>query len=291
MTEHGIKKLKHDEILTLEEIEHIVSVFAKTGITKVRITGEEPLVRNGMVSLIKKIKRISGIIDLALATNGIKLKSMAKELKEAGLDRVNVSLDTLDTEKYSAMTRGGKLNDVFEGIEAVKKVGLTPVKLNVVLIGGFNDDEVESFVSLTKDNDTDVRFIELMPVGEVANWSLGNFIPNDYVLQKVPGLKRIQNNDKSSSAVLYRLPEGKGRVGLISPVSCKFCSSCNRIRLTSEGRLKYCLHSNEEFDLKAVLREVGTLEEFIRNSILKKPMEHSIEEGSFSSRNMFQVGG
>lgn len=287
----GIEKLQHDSILSLEEIDEIVSAFVELGINKVRITGGEPLVRNGIISLIEKISRHSGIKDLALTTNGIHLKSMAKDLKEAGLTRVNVSLDSLNDKKYAQMTRGGKLKQVLEGIEMARQVGLTPIKLNVVLIGGFNDDEVEQFVALTQDQAIDVRFIELMPIGEVATWSLENFLSNDYVLQKVPSLIKELSTEIGSPAVYYRLPDGKGRVGLISPISCKFCDSCNRIRLTSEGKLKYCLHSNEEIDLRKAIKEKGSLKELIEYSILQKPLEHSIEEGQFISRNMVQVGG
>jgi cyclic pyranopterin phosphate synthase len=291
MPEGGIKKLVHEDMLSLEEIDEIVAAFVDLGINKVRITGGEPLVRKGIITLIDKISRHSGITDLALTTNGIHLKAMAKELKEAGLTRVNISLDSLNDKKYAMMTRGGKLKNVLEGIEMAKQVGLTPIKLNVVLIGGFNDDEIENFVALTQDQAIDVRFIELMPIGEVATWSLDNFLPNDYVLQKVPDLIQEPSIELGSPAVYYRLPGGKGRVGLISPISCKFCDSCNRIRLTSEGQLKYCLHSDEEFDLKTVLREKGSLKEFIEYSILQKPREHSIEQGDFILRNMVQIGG
>jgi cyclic pyranopterin phosphate synthase len=291
MPEAGIDKLNHDSILTLEEIDEIVSTFVDLGVNKVRITGGEPLVRKGIISLIEKISRHSKITDLALTTNGIHLKEMAKRLKEAGLTRVNISLDSLDAKKYAMMTRGGKLQDVLEGIEMAKQVGLTPIKLNVVLIGGFNENEVERFVALTKDEAIDVRFIELMPIGEVATWSLENFLSNEYVLEKVPSLMKITSSDYGSPAVYYSLPGGKGRVGLISPISCKFCDTCNRIRLTSEGQLKYCLHSNEEFDLRTILRENGSLKELIKYSISQKPLEHSIEQGNFISRNMVQVGG
>lgn len=291
MPERGIHKLSHDNILTLEEIDLIIAAFVELGINKIRITGGEPLVRKGIVSLIDKISKYEGIKDLALTTNGIHLKDMAKDLKEAGLTRVNISLDSLDHKKYAMMTRGGNLQRVLEGIEMAKRVGLTPIKLNVVLIGGFNDDEVENFVALTLNQEIDVRFIELMPIGEVAGWSLDNFLPNTYVLQKAPDLIQEEIIEAGSPAVYYRLPGGKGRVGLISPISCKFCDSCNRIRLTSEGQLKYCLHSNEEFNLRTVLREEGSLKEFIENVVMKKPLEHSIEQGSFISRNMVQIGG
>lgn len=291
MPAHGIQKISHDDILTLEELDEMVLAFAALGITKVRITGGEPLARKGIITLIDKISRHAGITDLALTTNGMLLNTMAQDLKNAGLKRVNISLDSLDDKKYTMMTRGGKLKDVLKGIEKAKKVGLTPIKLNVVLIGGFNDDEIERFVRITEDEAIDVRFIELMPIGEVANWSQRNFLSNDYVLEAVPTLVRSESIEYSSPAVYYQLPGAKGRVGLISPISCKFCSACNRVRLTSEGKLKHCLHSNEEFDLKEVLKEGKALTDFIQYAMLKKPLEHFIEEGSFIERNMIQVGG
>lgn len=291
MPEDGIEKVKHEDILTLEELSEIVRTFAELGINKVRITGGEPLVRKGILSLISNIRSFEGIKEIALTTNGMLLKDMALDLKKAGLDRVNISVDSLNPEKYAMMTRGGQLKRVLEGIQAAKQVGLTPIKLNVVLIGGFNDDEVFDFVALTKDEAIDVRFIELMPIGEVAQWSLENFLPNDYILQRVPHLKPVKIEDQSSPARYYRLPKGLGRIGLISPISCKFCQYCNRIRLTSEGKLKYCLHSNEEFDLGKVLRSKASLKEYIEESILKKPLAHTIEQGDFIVRNMVQVGG
>ncbi|WP_070000582.1 GTP 3',8-cyclase MoaA [Cellulosilyticum sp. I15G10I2] len=287
----GIQKIAHEDILTLEELDEIVYAFAKLGITKVRITGGEPLARKGIVTLIEKIKRHQGIKDLALTTNGILLDTMAQTLKDAGLNRVNISLDSLDDKKYTMMTRGGKLKDVLKGIEKARKVGLTPIKLNVVLIGGFNDNEVERFVRLTQEEAIDVRFIELMPIGEVAKWSKHHFLSNEYILKVVPELVKSNALEENSPALYYQLPGAKGRVGLISPISCKFCGTCNRVRLTSEGKLKHCLHSNEEFDLKAALREERSLTDFIQYAMLHKPFEHLIEEGSLTERNMIQVGG
>ena len=291
MPESGIEKIRHEEILSLEEIDSIVGTFAKMGIDKIRLTGGEPLVRNGIVTLIEKIKSHPEIKELALTTNGLMLKAMAQDLKNAGLDRVNISVDSLKADKYSDMTRGGKLEDLLAGIEEAKRVGLTPIKLNVVLIGGFNDDEIADFVGLTKDEAIDVRFIELMPIGEVARWSKSNFLTNQTVLERVPELRAVKATDPSSPAKYYKLPDGKGKVGLISPITCKFCEDCNRIRLTPEGKLKYCLHSDEEFDLKKALEEGLDLEEYITTSILNKPKEHSLENGEFIIRNMVQIGG
>lgn len=292
MPASGVKKMAHQDILTLEEIDEIVLAFVKLGITKVRITGGEPLARKGIITLIEKISQHQAVTDLALTTNGILLEEMAQDLKHAGLKRVNISLDSLDEKKYARMTRGGELSQVLRGITRAKEVGLGPIKLNVVLIGGFNDDEVEQFIRLTEDEEIDVRFIELMPIGEVAYWSQDHFLSNDYILNRIPSLRKIETCETDSSpAKYYQLPGAKGRVGFISPISCKFCATCNRVRLTSEGKLKHCLHSDEEFDLKKVLRAGGSLPEFIESALLKKPLEHFIEEGRFIERNMIQVGG
>lgn len=291
MPEQGIPKMQHDSFLSFEEIDEIITAFVELGINKIRLTGGEPLIKRGILSLIERISQHPEVTDLAVTTNGLLLKSMAKQLKEAGLKRVNISIDSLDQKKYAMMTRGGRLKDVIEGIEMAEQVGLTSIKLNVVLINGFNEDEIEQFVELTRRKAIDVRFIELMPIGEVSKWSLNHFLPSDYVLQKVPSLTKVDSTEDGSPAVYYRLPKGKGKVGLISPISCKFCSSCNRVRITSQGVLKYCLHSNEEFNLKKVLKEKGSLTEFIQESILHKPLEHVIEEGNFIERNMVQVGG
>ncbi len=291
MPEEGIEKLNHNDILSLEEINEIVSSFVSLGIDKIRVTGGEPLVRSGIVSLIKMIRMHPEIKDLALSTNGLLLKEMARSLKEAGLDRVNVSMDSLNPEKYFRMTRGGSLETVLEGIEEAKRVGLTPLKINVVIIGGFNDDEIVDFVRMTENEAIDVRFIELMPIGEVAKWSITNYLPNTVVLDKVPELIPVASEDPASPAKYYKLPNGKGKVGLISPISCKFCTNCNRIRLTSEGKLKYCLHSDEEFDLKKAMGDQLEITKFIQESVLKKPLEHQIGRGETVMRNMVQVGG
>ncbi|PKM67846.1 MAG: GTP 3',8-cyclase MoaA [Firmicutes bacterium HGW-Firmicutes-2] len=291
MPENGIEKMEHKDILSIEEMDTIVGIFAKMGITKIRLTGGEPLVRGGILTLIKKIKAHQEIKEVALTTNGLLLKEMARDLKDSGLDRVNISVDSLDPEKFSRMTRGGHLEDLLAGIKEAKRVGLTPIKLNVVLIGGFNDDEIPDFVAMTKDQAIDVRFIELMPIGEVARWSKSNFLANQTVLERVPELTPVEDEDPASPAKYYRLPGGKGKVGLISPITCKFCEDCNRIRLTPEGKLKYCLHSDEEFDLKKALDEGVDLSKYIIESIQKKPKEHNLENGKSIIRNMVQIGG
>ncbi|MCC9295636.1 GTP 3',8-cyclase MoaA [Clostridium sp. WLY-B-L2] len=291
MPEKGITKIQHDQILRLEEIYKLAKIFVSLGIKKIRITGGEPLIRKGIINLIENIGKLNKIKDFAMTTNGILLKKYAGNLKNAGLNRVNVSLDTLDQKKYYDVTRGGCLKDVLEGIEEARKVGLAPIKLNTVLISGFNDSEIESFVNLTKYEKIDVRFIELMPIGRTKNWSLDRFISNRIVLEKVKELKKIERKDVSSPAEYYKLPDGRGRVGLISPVSHKFCRNCNRVRLTADGKLKDCLLSDYEIDLKSALRNGGNLKKIIIDSINNKPKEHNLEKGEYVKRNMTAIGG
>ncbi|GAB6109870.1 GTP 3',8-cyclase MoaA [Fusibacter bizertensis] len=291
MPEAGIEKIEHAEILSLEEIDEIISGFVALGVDKIRITGGEPLVRKGIVTLVKKIKAHAEIKDLSLTTNGILLKEMAADLKAAGINRINISLDSLDPDRYDVMTRGGELKKVLEGIDEAIKVGMNPIKINIVLIDGFNIDEVVAFVNLTKLKGIHVRFIELMPIGEVNTWSTMNYISNTKILELVPELSPIEREDISSPANYYQIPGAQGTVGLISPISCKFCTNCNRIRMTADGKLKFCLHSNTEYDLKKVLNEKGDIKEFIQNSLKEKPLEHRLDQGEFITRNMVQVGG
>ena len=291
MPECGIDKFTHNDMLSLEEIYEITKSFVALGVNKIRFTGGEPLVRKGIVELIEKVSKLPGVKDIAMTTNGILLKRFAKDLKRAGLNRVNLSLDTLDHEKYKEITRGGDIKDFFAGIEEAKRVGLTPIKINTVLIGGFNDSEIKDLVNLTQDEEIDVRFIELMPIGEAASWAEEKFVSNDLILKKLTDLKAVDREDPSSPAVYYKLPGGKGKVGIINPISCKFCEDCNRVRLTSVGMLKLCLHSNEEIDIKKTLREGQDLEEFIARSILKKEESHHLEDREYIDRNMNQIGG
>lgn len=291
--EEGIIKKCHSDILSMEEIEEIVKVSTKLGVNKVRLTGGEPLVRRGIVGLIEKISEIPGINEVALTTNGTLLGQYAKDLKKAGLKRVNISLDTLQEDRYEYITNGGKLKDVLEGIRAAKEVGLTPLKLNVVLVKGFNDDEIDDFLNLTIENEYDIRFIELMPIGDNGEWSKEHSISNNIVLKKYPNLIPMVNKDKSAPAQHYRLPGAKGRVGLINPISSHFCSSCNRIRLTADGKIKPCLHSNDEVDIKTVLREKGDILPIITKAVRMKPKEHHMNEKNYSpiDREMIQIGG
>lgn len=291
MPESGITKVEHGDILSFEEFYSIAKIAVELGIKKIRVTGGEPLVKKDLVQFIEKLSSIDGIEELALTTNGILLEDYAEQLKGAGLTRVNVSLDTLDADKYKEITRNGSLEKVKRGIEKAKSVGLLPIKLNVVLIGGFNIDEIPDFVELTRDEDIDVRFIELMPIGEALKMKDTHSVGGDIVTKSVPELYPIERDDLSSPAKYYKLPGGKGKVGVIEPISCKFCQDCNRIRLTAKGRLKLCLHSDEEIDLKPYLEDEEKLREVLISSIGEKPEEHHLEDGQYVEKSMSKIGG
>ncbi len=286
MPESGVESLCHSDILTLEEIVEIVKVAAKNGIKKIRLTGGEPLVRRGFVHLCKEISKIEQIEDIAITTNGVHLKNMADDLFENKVKRINFSLDTLVKEKYNDITRRNDFDKTMESLFYAIEKGFK-VKLNVVLIGGFNDDEIENFVKLANDYDLEVRFIELMQIGETANWSKDKFVSNKIVLEKVP---KLEFDGVSGVAKIYKIKGQKGKIGLISPISCSFCSDCNRIRLTSDGKLKPCLHSKDEINLKGLSGE--ELEEVFKRGIFDKPEKHHLEEGkSESARDMNKIGG
>lgn len=286
MPESGVKSLCHSDILSIEEIVEIVKVASKNGIKKIRLTGGEPLVRRGFINLCKQISKIDEIEDIAITTNGVYLKDMADELFENKVRRINFSLDTLIKEKYNDITRRNDFDKTMESLFYAIKKGFK-VKINVVLIGGFNDDEIQDFVNLANDYDLEVRFIELMQIGETANWSKDKFVSNKIVLEKVP---KLEFDGVSGVAKIYKIKGQKGRIGLISPISCSFCEDCNRIRLTSDGKLKPCLHSKDEINLKGLSGE--ELEEVFKRGIFEKPEKHHLEDGkSESARDMNKIGG
>lgn len=291
MPEAGISKLQHEDVLRFEEVLKIVRAAAQMGINKIRYTGGEPLILKGIDNLIQETSTIKDIKDIAITTNGILLYDAAEALKKAGLNRVNVSLDTLKEDKFHKMTRGGDLKKVIQGIEKCISLGYSPVKINTVLLKGINDDEIEDFINLTKELPIEVRFIELMPMGEAVNLYKKGTIKCDDIIKRVQSLTPIYS-EKSSTAELYKLPNAKGRVGFIRPISCKFCDNCNRIRLTSTGTIKPCLHSNKEYNIKEYIGDKNLLASALKNIILNKPFEHHLEEeGSLSAKMMYQIGG
>ena len=291
MPESECGECRCGNVLSNDELIRIASAAAELGMKKLRITGGEPLVRRDLTELVKRLALLPGIGDLSLTTNGTLLAPKAQELYDAGIHRINISLDTLDPEKYAGMTRGGKLSDAVDGIRAALEVGMSPVKLNTVLIGGFNDDEVESLCLLTMRYPVEVRFIELMPIGHDSPFGSAAYISSDVVLKKMPQLVPIERQ-AHSVARLYKLPGAVGRVGLISPLSNHFCSECNRLRLTADGHIKPCLHSAEEINVRGLKGD--DLKAAILSAVSHKPQMHvalSATERSESKRSMYRIGG
>ncbi len=287
MPEKGVEKRCHTDMMSVEEIIRAVEASADCGITKVRITGGEPLVRKGIVDICRGVSSIPGIEEVCLTTNGVLLPKYAQQLRDAGVSRLNISLDTLDPEKYAMLTRVGKLDDALAGLEAAEKAGFTGTKINAVLMGGINSGEIRDLVSLTRDKEIDFRFIELMPIGECSGWDKERFIPGQTVLDAVP---ELVEDGMSGVSRMYRVPGWKGRVGLIDPISHRFCDQCNRIRITADGKVKPCLHSASEFDLRGLDRE--SMVDILRRAIESKPGRHMLEERSSESiRNMNEIGG
>ena len=288
MPEEGVDKLDHNDILTVEEIEKIALAAAELGVKKIRLTGGEPLVRKGIMDIVRRISKIEGIREVALTTNGTLLAKKAAELKKAGLSRVNISFDAFDSDTYREVTRGGEVSDVMAGIKAAIDAGLTPIKLNAVLMGGVNDSFIKPLIAMTEEADFRVRFIEIMPIGECSRWNKERFVSIEKVLEEEPSLEYFGTDGVSK---LYRKPGSKGSVGLISPISNHFCPSCNKVRVTADGKLKPCLHSAEEISLKGL--SGNELVETIRTAILSKPFQHELvtEKCSRSQRGMSAIGG
>ncbi|MFC2013732.1 GTP 3',8-cyclase MoaA [Chloroflexota bacterium] len=297
MPADGVSLVSHDDILSYEEIHTIIRAAAELGINKIRVTGGEPLLRLGLSRLIEMLASMGLIDDISLTTNGILLARFASELKSAGLQRVNVSLDTLKPEKFEYITRGDKLNDVLEGIEAAKSVGLDPVKINAVVMSGINDDELLDYAAKTISDGWHVRFIELMPF---AGESTGNllFIPVSEIRQRLEVLGELEpclHSKGNGPAKYFRFAQAKGTIGFITPVSEHFCFQCNRLRLTADGKLRPCLLCEDEIDLKEPLRggiSSAGLKELIEKAAAMKPLRHHLAEGCVPKDRPFsQVGG
>ena len=296
---YGHRPLKFKKILTYEEIIRIVRIGAELGLKKIRLTGGEPLARKNVQYLIKKLKAISGIEDLSMTTNGVLLERYADELRSAGLDRINVSLDSLQPDRYREITQGGELENILKGIEKAYQLGLRPLKINVVVVRGINDDEIENFAAITIKKPFHVRFIEFMP-GKTNAWSAEKCIPIQEIKERIVKCYnslepvRLRSN---GPARYFRIPESKGVLGFISPVTHHFCSECNRLRITADGRIRPCLFSKTEIDLKSAMRSGATDEEIKRLLILSveaKPEGHRIGkdgERSYISKAMSQIGG
>ena len=287
MAEHGGAKRAHGGELSVGELAEIGETAVRCGVKKIRLTGGEPLLRRGILTLCERLRACAGLEELVLTTNGALLGAMAADLRAAGVDRLNVSLDTLRPECFRALTRRGELSDVLRGLDAAKAAGFTGTKLNVVLLGGVNDGEIADFAALTRTEELSVRFIELMPVGESAAFPRECFLSADAVLTAVPELEPVGGD---GVAELYRAPGFRGTVGLIRPMTRCFCASCNRLRVTADGKLKPCLHSAEEISLRGL--HGAALEAAFRAGAAAKPARHSLTAGgSTAARAMYAIGG
>jgi cyclic pyranopterin phosphate synthase len=299
MPEEGIDKTVHNNILSFEKLARLVKVATTVGIRKIRLTGGEPLVRKEIPSLIEFISQIDSVDDIAITTNGILFPEMACDLKKAGLQRVNFSLDTLQEEKYKYITRVGELHQAEKAIMKALELDLHPVKINTVVIKGFNDDEILNFAHLAYTYPLHIRFIEFMPIGDLLYWKkdrimtaaeMENVIREKYNLQAARVVKG------NGPAKYFKLEGGLGSVGFISPMSNHFCSECNRLRMTAEGKLRGCLYDKREIDLHDAINK-GASDEDLRQLFIKainlKPPEHHMDQGwgIDNERKMYQIGG
>jgi len=281
-SEKEFEFIPHQEILRFEEIVEIVQEAVNLGITKVRVTGGEPLVRKGIVDFIRHLRKINKLEDISLTTNAFFLSEYAEKLKDAGLNRVNISLDSLQEEKYKKITRGGSLEKVLKGIDSALKAGLLPIKINTVIIRGINDDEVEDFVRLALERPLNIRFIEFMPSGEeVINEFKNKFISAQEIKEKLIKkylLNPIKISNANGPAKYYQIKGGQGTIGFITALSQHFCKTCNRIRLTSEGKLRPCLFSNAEVDIKQAIRKLARdkNEGFLRKEIIRDKLKEAV---------------
>lgn len=280
-----------NEVISYEDYKKIIKNFAKMGINKLRFTGGEPLMYNHLKELIEYASKECNVEEIAITTNGIDLCDKIDELKESGLTNVNISLDSFDEEKYRKITGGGDLKKVLKAINKCIELNIK-IKINCVFINGMNDSEFEELIDITKDNKIDIRFIELMPIGQGEKIFEKGYINLRDKIKELNNLEDYKSNEKSV-ADYYKIKGAKGRIGIITPMSCSFCSKCNKIRLTSEGNLKLCLHSEEEIDIKPYLTSDEEFIKFMEKTIKSKPKEHNLNElgKSQTSRKMYQVGG
>ena len=290
MPEEGVCKRAHHEMMTEDEVVTAVEVAASLGIHKIRLTGGEPLVKKNILSICRRVAAVEGIREVCLTTNGILLPQLGKQLREAGVSRLNLSLDTLDPKKYAYITRIGQIEQFREGLKAALEAGFEKVKINAVLIGGFNDDEIQALANLTREYPVDMRFIELMPIQDHDEFGESAYLPYSAVLEKLPQAVPVPQD--GGVAKLYRLPGAKGNIGLISPISAHFCGECNRLRLTADGKLKPCLHAPDEYSIKGLSRE--EMKAVFEQAIWNKPAWHGDLDAlhrSQAGRNMNEIGG
>jgi cyclic pyranopterin phosphate synthase len=295
----GIQWFKDEELLTADEIVHVAETAVSLGIKKIRLTGGEPLVRKDILEIVSRISKIPGLEDLSLTTNAVLLDKMAQPLAEAGLQRVNISLDTLQPEKYQKITRLGNFQRAWQGILAAEQAGLTPIKLNTVVVGGLNDDEIVSIARLSIEHPWHIRFIELMPVANEQDWGIG--LPSNgrryFSVQKMHEALSGLNLEFVETAArgperTYRIPKAPGTVGFISPLGDHFCNQCNRLRLTADGRLRSCLLVDKEISIREVLNSDEDIKSFLIKATAEKPAGHALASHNCpDSRCMAQIGG
>jgi len=295
-----MKVLPHRDILQYEEIHRLVSVAVPLGISHVRITGGEPLVRRGVVPFIASLRDITGIEDISVTTNGVLLEEMASGLRDAGISRLNISLDSLDPKRFAGITGSDAWHKVWRGIEAAERCRFDPIKINMVPVKGVNDDEVVAFARLTVDRRIHVRFIEFMPIGANDRWHTDACVPASEIreaIEKVFGpLERADPGRGAGPSQNYRIPRGQGVIGLISPITKHFCESCRRLRLTADGKIRPCLLSDTEIDIKSPMRggcSDTELERLLRFALEIKPERHYVTEspGGCTARTMSRIGG
>lgn len=280
-----------NDTLSFNDYKFIINGLSQVGIKKIKFTGGEPLLYPHLIELIKYAHYECNIDDISITTNGIGLNEIAYELKRSGLKSVNISLDSLKSYKYKSITRGGNLTDVLKSINRCLELGIK-VKINCVVIKRFNDDEVYDFIEMANYYPIDVRFIELMPLGEGEYFYENGYFNISNFINDIDELYKIED-EKGSTARLYQAKYAKGRIGIITPISCQFCNTCNRIRITSDGKIKLCLHSNEETDIRYYLNKPMIFKEVLKEIILKKPDKHNLLENNTSDtyRQMYEIGG
>ncbi|HET7456553.1 MAG TPA: GTP 3',8-cyclase MoaA [Gemmatimonadaceae bacterium] len=292
----GLEWLPKSDILRYEEITEIVRQLAPLGLRRLRITGGEPTIRPDLPALVAALRAVPGIEDIALSTNGVRLPAMAAELREAGLDRVNLSADSLRQERIAAIARRNLGFDPVVSASAAERAGIGPIKINVVVMRGVNDDELLDFARLTLDRPWHVRFIELMPVGEMRELTWEHVVPSDEILERIGALGALAPDGGpargNGPAAYYRLPGAAGTVGVITPMTHTYCASCNRVRLTADGRLRTCLFGDHEVNLRDPLRRGDALEPLFREALAGKPKEHELLQMRVGGlRALSQVGG
>ena len=299
MPAEGMPWLPKDDLLTYEELARFARVCVECGVTGVRLTGGEPTVRADLPALVRMLRAISPTLDISLTTNGLKLDAMAETLREAGLNRVNVSLDTLSRERFHRIARRDRLVETLAGLAAAKRAGFAPIKINAVLVRGFNDDEAVPLARWAREEGFELRFIEWMPLDFQHTWDRDKLVPADEILRQLAAelpLGPEDHDDPSAPARTWRWLDGGGRIGIIASVTRPFCGTCDRIRLTADGQVRTCLFSNREFDVRGLLRGGGSddaLEALLRDAVLRKLPGHLIGQKGFvqPARGMSAIGG